>query len=61
MWDEVKSPSSQEGTPLKGMEVRSRHLKRGKINKNSRLEFQTQKQFRQEGGSFESEPTQGGC
>jgi hypothetical protein len=43
------------------MELKLRHLKRGKIEKNSRLEFQTQKKFHQEGGSFKNEPTQGGC
>jgi len=41
------------------MELRPRHLKGGKAQTIPRLGFETQRKFSEEGGSFQSEPTQG--
>jgi len=43
------------------MELRARHFKRRKAQTISRLRFETQKKFRQKGGSFKREPIQGEC
>jgi len=46
---EGKQIPSQEGTSLRGMELRSRHLKRGKTQKNSRLGFKPKGNFVKKG------------